>query len=177
MIEEWLIVPGYEGYYEISSLGRVYSLPRWIKNGVYSYRFIVGHIMHACSDGWGYLHVSFRKNGKIKSHHVHKLVANSFLGNTPIGKEVNHIDGIKTHNWVTNLEYLTRSENKKHAYQLGLCNEYGERNPFHKLTEQEVIAIRQDNRVQTKIALDYRVSQANISAIKRGKTWNYLSLV
>lgn len=73
----------------------------------------------------GYLRVELHSDGSAKKHSVHRLVALAFVPN-PDGKEcVNHIDGVKTNNAAANLEWVTRSENQKHAYALGL------QKPFH----------------------------------------------
>lgn len=69
----------------------------------------------------GYLVVSVRKNKKAFSRLIHRLVAQTFINNQENKPMVNHINGIKTDNSVSNLEWCTASENSKHAWQTGLC--------------------------------------------------------
>lgn len=105
-------IEGYEDYL-VSENGVVYSL----KNGN-------KHALMQRVDIDGYKTVGLYKNGKAKRFKVHRLVAIAFL-DRPDGKDcVNHIDGNKWNNQVSNLEWCTRSENSKHAYNMGLAN-YG----------------------------------------------------
>lgn len=101
-LEIWLPIAGYEGLYEISALGRIRSLAR---------RTTRGGILKA-SPGWaGYLKVSLSKPGVIRSYHVHRLVAATFLGPCPEGQQVRHLDGDPLNNTLTNLRYGTVSDN------------------------------------------------------------------
>lgn len=85
-----------------------------------------------------------RDDGKYCSLTVHKFVALAFHGSKPKGKEINHKDGDKTNNAPDNLEYVTRSENILHAYRNGLATPMkGSKNGMAKLTEQDVMEIRQ----------------------------------
>lgn len=72
----------------------------------------------------GYIRVELWENGKGRKHLVHRLLAETFIPN-PDGKpQVNHIDGDKTNNALSNLEWATQSENQKHAYRAGLQRGY-----------------------------------------------------
>jgi hypothetical protein len=68
----------------------------------------------------GYPLISLQHDKIRVSCLVHQLVARAFLGERPDGYEINHRDGVKTHNHYSNLEYVTRSDNKRHAYSSGL---------------------------------------------------------
>lgn len=117
MIEIWKPIIGYEGWYEVSSFGRVRSVDRLVKfrNGKGS-RFYKGQILRQKYHN-GYALVNLNKNKVLTSVYVHRLVAEAFLLK-PIGKHhVNHIDGNKRHNEVTNLEWCTPAENNAHAIQ------------------------------------------------------------
>ena len=117
MTEEiWRPVVGYEGLYEVSSLGRVRSLDRYVKSK--SYRLHKGKILSPAKDTTGYLKVVLSCNGKSKTIKVHRLVAIAFLYNPDNLPEVNHLDEDKTNNRVDNLEFCNRKYN---------CN-YGSRN-------------------------------------------------
>jgi hypothetical protein len=111
MTEEiWKAVPGYEGRYEVSSLGRVRSLTR--KNPI---------IMKPGNNGNGYQTVNMTDDeGGLKKRYIHRLVALTFLGPEPEDKEVNHIDGDKENNAVSNLQWLPHACNLNHAYMMGL---------------------------------------------------------
>lgn len=108
---------------------------------------------------------------------VHQLVAFAFLGPCPIGKQVNHKNGVKTDNWPTNLEYVTPSENMQHAVELGLHNPSrsdGVHNGNAKLTAAQVKRIRRgyaNGRTQAALAKEFGVSQPQIGNIVRRKNW------
>jgi hypothetical protein len=108
MPEIWKDVSGYEGLYKVSNYGRVKSLytnpPK---------------IMKQTRSSTGYYHIQLYKNKKPETVAIHVIVARTFLGDSN-GKEINHIDGVKSNNNVSNLEYVTKSENQLHAIKLGL---------------------------------------------------------
>ena len=110
--EKWLDVVGYEGLYQVSNFGRVKSLPRETTSG----RVLKPHI----NKRNGYVYITLSRENKQEEKRVHILVANAFIGANQEGLQVNHKDGNKTNNNVTNLEYCTQSENMKHAYAVGL---------------------------------------------------------
>ena len=116
MTEVWKDVCGYSGFYQVSNLGRVRSVTRTGTNG----RIYDGKILSDCDNGYGYRVVYLKVNGKRTTHSVHRLVANAFLDNSDNKETVNHINGDKTDNCVTNLEWATYSENIYHSYQTGL---------------------------------------------------------
>ncbi len=76
-------------------------------------------------------------------HFVHRMVARAFLKGEFPAAVVNHIDGNKAHNLPHNLEWVTRSENTKHAWETGLVACRGEDHPFAKLTAAQVSNIRE----------------------------------
>lgn len=108
--EEWRDVPGYEGVYQASSLGRIKSLHRLSGHG-----WLRERIMKPSMDHGGYLHLSLKIKGVRVTPKVHSFVAGAFLGERPGGYEVNHINGVKTDNRPDNLEYVTPQENMRHA--------------------------------------------------------------
>lgn len=112
--EQWKNICGYEGVYSVSNLGNV---RRELNNGRNT---ISGRILVPAKSNKGYLRVSLSKDGVKKDYSIHVLVATAFIGVCPENHEVNHKDGIKTNNKLSNLEYLTGLENKKHAFSLGL---------------------------------------------------------
>lgn len=121
MIEQWREVKGYEGFYAVSNIGSVKSLRRTISRVGGKPRTLPERMMTGSVKSNGYLHVSLRKPGELQlKRHVHRLVAEAFL---PLvaGQEVNHIDGNKLNNCVSNLEWCTRAENMAHAWDSGLA--------------------------------------------------------
>lgn len=98
--EVWRPVSNFDNKYFVSSLGRV-------KNHK-------GHIMATGLDKYGYVRVYLYKNNKNYTCNVHRLVAKEFLQNSDNKTQVNHIDGDKTNNRVSNLEYATPKENMWH---------------------------------------------------------------
>ena len=109
-------VKGYEGLYEITDTGRVISCERFTADGKHlKEREIKGGFFSN-----GYKFACLRKNGCSRNHLIHRLVAEAFIdnpGNLPV---VNHIDGDRVNNQVTNLEWVTRSRNLEHAVEIGL---------------------------------------------------------
>lgn len=119
MIEVWKDVQGYEGYYQVSNLGRVKNLERKIPSG-YCMRTIPERVLKNNVNEFGYLYVILYKDTKPKKHKIHRLVANAFIDNPESKRCVNHIDGNKQNNCVENLEWATHSENMKHASEKNL---------------------------------------------------------
>ena len=114
-------------------------------------------------------------NLKGDLHYVHRLVATKFILNPLNKKEVNHIDGDKLNNYVSNLEWNTHAENMKHGYKTNLINNSGERAGASKLTEQEVLEIRNKYKIgnisQPALAKQYNTTRGNISKIILRTTW------
>ena len=115
-IENWKDIPTYNGEYQVSDLGRVKSL-------------ISNKILKPSKDRFGYVRFNALKDKKQKTLRIHRLVMEIF---NPINitMQVNHIDGNKLNNNIDNLEWCTDSDNKKHAYKIGLMkpgNQYTSR--------------------------------------------------
>jgi len=167
--EKWLPIAGFEGWYEISNLGRVKRV-----NGDNS--AVAGKILNP----WNrkdYAGVSLYKDGIESSFNVHKIVTATFLGPCPEGKEVNHIDGDKANNKLSNLEYATHSENMLHAFSSGLLTRKGEKNSSSKLTESDVHEIRRlfvEGIKPSPIALVFGVHSSTICKILNRKSWSHL---
>lgn len=117
-MEVWKPVVGYEGQYDVSSEGRVRSLARKCHLGR---RTLKARILLQSPNAEGYLRLSLKSEGKARTVRVNRLVAMAFM---PIPNcdemEVNHKNGIKSDNAVSNLEWNTRKENQSHAVETGL---------------------------------------------------------
>jgi len=111
----------------------------------------------------GYHQVQLRKDGKTILKLPHRLVAQVYLGESDL--TVNHIDGNKSNNHVSNLEWVTHQENQLHAFRLGLRDNSGEKHPRMKLTDVDVIDIRNSKLNQTQIAKQYNMSRGHINRI------------
>lgn len=112
--EIWKPVVGYEGLYEVSSLGRVRSLDRYDSNN----HFLKGRILRLCVDTKGYLKVGLSSNGKVKTYMVHRMVVEAFIPNPDNLPEVNHIDEDKKNNRVDNLEMCDRKYNMNYGSRM-----------------------------------------------------------
>lgn len=112
-----------------------------------------------------------------KTYKVHRLVAEAFIDNPDNLPQVNHIDANKKNNNVNNLEWCTFSENQLHAYKNGLNSNAGERNPAHKLNENDVRYIRTNYKRRDKVygitamAKKYNVDRHTITRIVNDKYW------
>src|SRR5699024_5761663 len=118
MIEEWRDVPGYEGLYQVSNMGRIKSLDRKVKYSDGRTFIHKGIILKPGQDHRGYLYVNLSKKGKIKPYRVHRCVAGSFLKRSPDKPEVNHIDENKENNKVSNLEWCNREYNNNYGTRI-----------------------------------------------------------
>jgi len=138
-MESWKDIKGYEGLYAISDLGRLKYYAKYKGRGrkVYS----PGGFMTPISNGKGYLGVALCKDGVKKRAYVHILTAQHFKPNPYNLPEVNHVDGDKSNCAATNLEWVTRLENEKHAWENGLKkkgNEHYKSKPIQQLTPEGV---------------------------------------
>lgn len=119
----------------------------------------------------GYYRIGLRKNRHTKRYYVHQLVATAFHPNPENKKEVNHLYGIKTDNWVNVLEWTTKLENMRHAFATNLYPS-GELRPEAKLTNAQAIEIKSlyatGKYSQYKIGKMYNVCQRVINRIIRG---------
>ena len=99
MVETWRDIEYFVGLYQVSNFGRIRSLDRWI-NDSRCKRFIKGKILKPKKERNGYLRVDLWKNGKVKQFYIHRLMWEAFNGEIPEGLQVNHINEIKTDNFV-----------------------------------------------------------------------------
>jgi NTP pyrophosphatase (non-canonical NTP hydrolase) len=174
---EWRPVVGYERWYEVSDHGLVRRVARG--KSTKPNRILK---MRVGADGYHRVVLFTGSKKSRREHFVHSMVAEAFIGPRPAGFEVNHKDGVKSHNTPFNLEYVTRKENQEHAIRLGLCKPvHGSKHWRAKLTEQDVVAIR--SAYQTgkftyeDLAKKYSVDRSLIGLVVRNKIWVHEAVV
>ena len=119
--EIWKDIPGYEGLYSISTLGRIKSYPRECWNGV-GFFILKERMMKQQKNNRGYMQVTLNSGKDPKLFYTHRLVLLTFIGE-PRDLIVNHKNGIKDDNRLVNLEYVTYAENSLHAWKNDLIKE------------------------------------------------------
>lgn len=117
--EAWLPVEGFEGFYEVSSLGRVRSLARTIHLSTGPRRLPSREVGTGIDGSNGYRRVSLTGHGKAALRRVHAMVAAAFIGPRPKGMVVRHLDSNPGNNAASNLAYGTQSENMKDEVRNG----------------------------------------------------------
>ena len=180
MTETWKDIEGYEGCYQISSHGRVKSLQRFKICGRGGRQLVRERILKqtVTHKGKGYCMVIFCKDGIVKYKTVHRLVALAFIENLEDKPQINHKNGIKTDNRISNLEWCYPIDNIRHARKNGrIHNARGVQVGTAKLIEESVLAIiRRINagEIQRSLAREYDVSEATISLIKTRQIWKHV---
>jgi hypothetical protein len=146
--ETWKPIKNFEGLYDVSDQGRVYSYYR-------------DKIMSPGKDKNGYLHINFCKNGKMFGKLLHKLVAETFLQNPEGNPEVHHINEDKNDNRVSNLQYVSRQYNIEFS-QAGYCVLYDENDE-----RKEIYNIR-------KFARENGLDSSHLRKVANGKMNSYM---
>jgi len=159
----WKKVIGYEKY-EVSNSGEVRN-------------FLTKNKKSITDHNSGYLATTFSLNYKSKTVLMHRLVALHFIYNPENKRCINHIDGDKHNNNVSNLEWNTHKENNDHALRTGLKNPAkGERNASTKLTKEQVLQIREIgySMTQREIGKIFNISDSVVYNIRANKIWKHL---
>lgn len=120
--EEWKPFPETEGIYLISNHGRIYRNIRTVLQGNKT-NVVPGMIMSSNPADDGYVYYNFSLNNHVYKGSIHRAVAEAFLPNPDNLPEVNHKDGVKHNNYVDNLEWCTRVDNRRHAILTGLSSD------------------------------------------------------
>lgn len=170
--EEWRDVVGYVGRYQVSSLGRVRSLPNRVrkteiilKPGVHRHGHLLVNLTRATADGW-----------KQKCHWVHRLVLEAFVGPCPDGMEGCHNDGNPANNCLDNLRWDTPVGNAADRVTHG-THAIGDQNPRAKITEKQALEIKARiaaGETNESIAADYPLTPIGIKSIRNGYSWSHL---
>jgi len=116
----WKPVKNWEHLLEVNKFGAVRTIDRMVKarGGRYRRCSSVVKTPHLTLNGYMALHVYYQ--GKYKDLYLHRILAETFIPNPENKRTINHIDGVKTNNRLSNLEWATDSENIKHAWRTGL---------------------------------------------------------
>jgi len=176
-----VLIPGYEGKYAVCDEKYIVQLEKYGK--VLPAPFFLRE-MH---DQYGYAYVSIYRNRKNSSQRVHRLLMLTFCGPSN-GLSVNHKDGDKKNNSLSNLEYVTHKDNIRHAHKMGLCTTHrGELHSGNKIPEDEIIRIKMEYSSYTMVnrkpyrgffkdhAIRLGVSDTVIHYIAKGRNWSYLN--
>ena len=187
--EIWKPIPAWEGLYEISNEGRI----RIDATRQHRCQRDNGRILKLTPNAHGYNRIQLYYRKRQAYFSVHALVTLAFIGPRPEGLTINHKNGIKTDNHIGNLEYITMSENRRHAIRLGLVKIMGddhwsrrmpERQPRgervggSKLTDERVAEIKELLRaglLPSVIAPMFSVSVSTIRYIRSGYVWKHIS--
>jgi hypothetical protein len=179
-MEKWVAVKGFEDFYEVSDKGNVRSSDRIIKNNFGTFtqpgRILKGNINQA-----GYTKQTLTDHNK-KQHTVlvHRLVAIAFLPNLENKKNVNHKDGNKSNNELSNLEWATDSENMKHAIDTGLLKvRKGQEIYFAKFTDDQAryikTAVNSGDLTIKEVCVMFNCCRRTISDMVKGRTWKHVT--
>lgn len=173
------IIYDYRGLYQVSNFGRVKSFPR---QGTHINE---EHILILGKNHKGYLQCILTKKSKRNNFMVHRLVAKMFISNPEDKTQINHIDGNKENNCVSNLEWCTNGENGKHAWTNGLrTKKYGKENKSAKKVVQYSLDMKQIKVWSSIIDIERELgfNNRNICACCRNKrptaygyVWRYLN--
>ena len=178
MTETWVAAPGYEGIYEVSDLGNLRRISTYGRKPKAICRPVRPHHKkrHGYNDYW------LQRDGKTKRFSAHRLVWAAFNGPIADGLEINHKNGQRRDNRLSNLEAVTRSDNCVHKFWvLGAKTNFkpqiGEKNKSAKLTEDQVREIRRlytTGLFQYEIGKMFGVSQRTVCLITRREKWTHV---
>jgi hypothetical protein len=157
-------IKGYEGYYTINSDGVI--------------RNVHGKALSVHKRPDGYMQVGLTRDGKRKSYLTHRLIAEAFVSNDEGLTEVNHMNGDKADNRIENLEWCSRAQNTKHAYDTGL-RKVGKGNiKGHKLVESDVSlmkALFKAGSGNQLLATLFGIHSNTVSNIRNNHKWAHVS--
>jgi hypothetical protein len=171
--EGWKAIPGYEGYYEVSSEGRVRSLDRLTGHNYGGRRITKGRILAQSTLPGGYKIVRLARETISRNWRVPRLVLMAFAGIPDEGMAACHFDGNPENNALSNLRWDTYAGNESDKARHGTDNA-GDRSHFAILTSEKAGAIKRGLSSGARgvdLAREFNVSQSTITAIKKGRAW------
>ena len=164
--EEWRPVPGYEGLYSVSDMGRVRSEEKRLRIHGGHTRVAKARILKASTDRHGRRAVFLTADGVGTNWRVHRLVLLAFVGLAPGGTVCCHEDGNASNNRLENLRWDTQRANVHEAAHHGVMAK--------KLTRQDVWSIRESSASILSLADDYGISKVQVRNIQKRKQWAWL---
>jgi hypothetical protein len=176
-MEIWKDIYGYEGYYQVSSFGNVRSLDRYVNLNYGLKRIVKGKNIKKNISNTGYLRCQLNIKNSSKHFSIHRLVAVLFVPNYKKKLYVNHINGIKTDNHYKNLEWVSISENTKHAYNEGFIKKkLGEKHHLSKIKEIDVYKIKfETSHLRNfEVAKIFNISKEHVKSIRNNYTWKHV---
>ena len=174
-VEIWKDIVGYEGLYQVSNLGNVKSIRVYPRDKKY-----VNKNLKPVLQKIGYYSFTLCRENSKKIFMLHRLISEAFIDNNNNKPCVNHINGIKTDNRIENLEWVTYSENSKHAHDNNLqVSIKGSSHCNSKLTEDQVVEIRNayikgSGIYHRHLAEKYNVSRELIRDVINRKKWKHI---
>jgi len=171
--EIWRDIPGWEGLYQVSDMGRVRSFDRHVPATGGSQALRRGRILIPVPKQGRYLAVTLAAGRRRKQHLLHDLVLLAFIGPRPAGLQGCHADDDKANNALDNLRYDTPHGNAQDQIRNGRSAK-GERHPLAKLTERDVRAIRESGESNLTLGFQYGVHPGHIHGIRARRTWRHI---
>ena len=179
--ENWKPIRGLEKYFEVSDKGNVKSLKRTFRSGSHMLEKTKEDriLQQRISRGYKYAMIEI-SDGEFRFRRnipVHRIVAQEFCDNRLGRKEVNHKDGDKMNNQASNLEWMSRSENQKHAFAMGLHKRPKGRRKFSDETIGKVFQLRKENKMHKEIAEELGMGISTVTHILLGTRRNDVTVV
>lgn len=178
MTEQWLPLPGWEAYYEVSNAGKVRSIERLRPDyRLHTKRRFAGKELNiqTAPNGYSVVYLAVRESGKKRKRaYLHRLVLETFVGPCPDGHWCAHNNGVRSDCRLENLRWDTPANNQadKRKHGTYAC---GSKIPWSKLTEKEVIKIRKMRGLSDpQIAAKFGVVSQTICSVRNRKTWKHL---
>ena len=172
MEEVWKDCPGWGGFYEVSSHGRVRSKNRTVQTPLGA-STRGGRVLKQVAHSAGYLCVNLTGGGVRRQELTHRLVLLAFRGPCPDGHQACHEDGVRSNACLSNLRWDTVAGNHADKNKHGTA-QIGSKNPYSRLTEKQAQVVKYSGRPLKELAAEFGVSFSCVDKIRYGQTWKHL---
>lgn len=172
MKELWKDIPGFEGIYKVSNLGRIYSAPR--ENSIGLMR--KGRFMRPDIGKKGYPQIMLRFHNRVHREKVHRIVLRAFIGECPDGYECRHLDGNSRNCNLSNLEWGTKEQNQADRIRHGTITA-GSSHPNAKLKTKDVLRMRKlssEGWTCRELEREFGMSDSQVSKIVNRLAWTHI---